>query len=87
MPRKVSSRFIDGPYGAPHGFGEYGTVVMIASGVGIAGHMPYIKDLITGHLNWEVRTQRVLLVWQMKRKNEYDVGVVQVQHRKINRLK
>jgi predicted ferric reductase len=63
--------FIDGPYGAPHGFGQYGTVVMIASGIGIAGHMPYIKDLITGNLNCEVRTQRVVLVWQTEGESEY----------------
>ena len=36
--------FIDGPYGVRHDFGEYGTVVMFASGIGIAGHIPYIKD-------------------------------------------
>ena len=62
--------FIDGPYGAPHGFGAYGTVVMIASGIGYAGHMPYIKDLIIGNLNCEVRTQRVLFIWQMEKKRE-----------------
>lgn len=62
--------FIDGPYGAPHGFGRYGTVIMIASGIGIAGHMPYIKDLITGNLNCEVRTQRLVLVWQAEGESE-----------------
>jgi predicted ferric reductase len=68
--------FIDGPYGAPHGFGEYGTVVMIASGIGIAGHMSYIRDLITGNLNCTVQTQRVFLVWQMEKASEYGAGVV-----------
>ena len=66
--------FIDGPYGTPHNFGEYGTVVMIASGTGIAGHMPYIKDLIIGNINCEVRTRRVFLIWQMDRESEYDKG-------------
>ena len=62
----VLRAFIDGPYGAPHSFGEYGTVVMLASGIGIAGHMPYIKDLIRGYNSCEVRTRRILVVWEME---------------------
>lgn len=62
----VLRALIDGPYGAPHEFGEYGTVVMIASGIGIAGHLPYIKDLIRGYNGCEVRTRRILLVWQVE---------------------
>jgi len=66
----VLRAFIDGPYGTPHDFGEYGTVVMIASGIGIAGHMPYIKDLIRGYNSCEVRTRRILLVWQIEDERE-----------------
>jgi predicted ferric reductase len=62
--------FIDGPYGAPHNFGEYGTVIMFASGIGIAGHMPYIKDLILAYNNCEARTRRVFLVWQVEDERE-----------------
>jgi NAD(P)H-flavin reductase len=63
--------FIDGPYSAPHNFGEYGTVVMLASGIGIAGHMPYIKELISGYNSCEVRTRRVLVVWQVDEECEF----------------
>ncbi|KAH6662697.1 hypothetical protein B0J14DRAFT_570854 [Halenospora varia] len=38
--------FIDGPFGVRHDFGECGTVIMIATGIGIAGHIPYIKELV-----------------------------------------
>lgn len=67
---KVLRAFIDGPYRTPHDFGEYGTVVMIASGIGIAGHMPYIKDLIRGYNSCEVQTRRILLVWQIEDERE-----------------
>ena len=63
--------FIDGPYGPPNDFGEYGTVIMFATGIGIAGHMPYIKDLISGYNSCEVRTRRVLLIWQIERECEF----------------
>ncbi len=57
--------FIDGPYGPEHNFGEYGTVLMFATGIGIAGHMSYIKDLVRGYNSCEVRTRRIVLVWQL----------------------
>jgi len=62
--------FIDGPYGIQHKFGEYGTVIMFATGIGIAGHIPYIKDLISGYNNCQVRTRRILLVWQINNESE-----------------
>jgi predicted ferric reductase len=57
--------FIDGPYGYSHDLGEYGTVLMFATGIGIAGHLSYLKDLIRGYNSCEVRTRCVILVWQL----------------------
>lgn len=68
---EVLSAFIDGPYSAPHDLGQYGTVIMFASGIGIASHMPYIKELINGYNSYEVRTRRVVLVWQVEEECEY----------------
>ena len=62
--------FIDGPYGPDHAFGEYGTVLMFATGIGIAGHMSYIKDLVRGYNSCEVRTRRIVLVWQLDDEGE-----------------
>jgi predicted ferric reductase len=63
---KISLAFIDGPYGQKHDFGDYGTVVMFATDIGIAGHMPFIKDLVRGYNSCEVRTRRIVVVWQME---------------------
>ena len=60
--------FIDGPYSVQHGLGEYGTVIMFASGIGIAGHIPYIKELIIGYNDCSVRTRRIRLVWEIEEK-------------------
>jgi predicted ferric reductase len=64
--------FIDGPYGVRHGFGEYGTVIMFATGIGIAGHISYIKDLISGYNNCEVKTRRIRLAWDIKEQCEWE---------------
>jgi len=61
--------FIDGPYGIQHKFGDYGTVIMFATGIGIAGHIPYIKDLISGYNSCEVKTRRILLVWEIDKES------------------
>jgi predicted ferric reductase len=67
---KTLRAFIDGPYGLQHRFGDYGTVIMFGTGIGIAGHIPYIKDLISGYNNCEVRTRRILLVWQINKESK-----------------
>jgi predicted ferric reductase len=68
---KELGAFIDGPYGIRHGFGEYGTVIMFATGIGIAGHIPYIKELISGYNNCVVKTRRIRLIWEIKEQCEW----------------
>ncbi len=55
-----------GPHGISTPVGDYETVLMIASGFGIAAHLPYLKQLIYGYNACKTRTRRVHLVWQMQ---------------------
>ena len=48
-----------------HDFGECKTVLMFATGIGIAGQILYMKELIRGYNNCEVRTRCIVPVWQM----------------------
>jgi hypothetical protein len=41
-------------------------ILMVASGFGIAAHLPYLKQLIYGYNAREVRTRRIHLVWQVR---------------------
>lgn len=43
--------------------GSYGTVVLIAGGIGITHPVPFIKDLVEGYANGTIATRRVVLVW------------------------
>ena len=45
---------------------EYESVLMIASGFGIAAQLPYLKRLIHGHNAREVRARQILLVWEIR---------------------
>lgn len=57
-----------GPHGAPTSMKEYGTVLMIATGFGIAAILPHLKELVDGNKRCEVVTRRIHLVWQLKTK-------------------
>lgn len=56
---------VSGPHGHSEAVDRYETVLMVASGFGIAGHLPYLKRLIHGHNASNVLTRRVHLVWEI----------------------
>lgn len=60
--------WFSGPHGSGALVGEYGSVLMLATGVGIAAQLPYLQELIQGLNRCEVRTRRVHLVWQLQRR-------------------
>jgi predicted ferric reductase len=63
--------FLGGPYGHCYDFGSYGTVLMFASGIGIAGHMPYLKTLVERYKRREVSTRRIMLIWQLDKERRH----------------
>lgn len=67
--RKVIA-LIDGPYGVEHNFGEYRTVLIFATSISIASYMLYIKELVRGYNNCNVRTRRIVLIWQLDEEGE-----------------
>ena len=61
--------FIEGPYGKELDFSSYGTVVLIATGVGIAHQTAYARRLLEEHHKWNTKTQRVALFWEMEKES------------------
>ena len=57
--------FIEGPYGKELHLESYGTVLLFATGAGIAGQLPYVKQLLDGYQDHEVKTRRIALFWEM----------------------
>lgn len=56
---------IEGPYGKELCLDSYGTVLLFATGVGIAGQLSYVDQLLDGYHNCEVKTRRISLFWQV----------------------
>jgi NAD(P)H-flavin reductase len=44
---------------------EYGHIFMIATGIGIAAQIPYIKELLDGQRKGVVKTQKITLIWEL----------------------
>jgi predicted ferric reductase len=55
-----------GPHGTSAPVGDYETVLMVASGFGIAAQLPYLRQLIHGYNSCKTRTRRIHLVWQVE---------------------
>lgn len=58
------SALVEGPYtNSPNTLHSYGTVLLIAGGVGITHAVPHVRDLVVGFTAGTVAARRVLLVW------------------------
>lgn len=57
---------IEGPYGRELDLSQYGTVFLIATGIGIAAQLPYLKQLVDDLRTWDSKTRRVALFWEIE---------------------
>jgi NAD(P)H-flavin reductase len=57
--------WVEGPYGKELNLESYGTVLLFATGIGIAGQLPYVAQLLEGYHNCEVKTRRIALFWEL----------------------
>ncbi|KAL2810600.1 FAD-binding domain-containing protein [Aspergillus granulosus] len=57
---------VEGPYGGIHSLDSYGTVVLIAGGVGITHQLLYLRSLVRGQVDGTVAARRITLVWVVR---------------------
>ena len=79
---------IKGPYGKELKLDLYGTVLLFATGIGIASQLPYVKKPLKGYRNCEVKTRRIALFWEVesKYKRNPDCATKQLIGNSINCL-
>ena len=70
-PSRSHMVFFSGPHGLPASAGDYGKVLMIATGFGITAQLPLLRELIHGFNTSVVRTRYVTLVWQLQHHGKY----------------
>jgi ferric reductase-like protein/FAD binding domain-containing protein len=70
---KLQTRaFVEGPYNQQT-LHSYGTVILVAAGIGITHIVPHVHDLVRGYGNGTVAARRVLLIWSVRDLEELDL--------------
>ncbi|CAK7274325.1 hypothetical protein SEPCBS119000_006111 [Sporothrix epigloea] len=64
--RYITSCLVEGPYGGLQQMHSYGTVMLIAGGVGVTQAVPHVRDLVLGYANGTIAARKVVLVWIIK---------------------
>ncbi|CZR58393.1 uncharacterized protein PAC_08285 [Phialocephala subalpina] len=62
---------IEGPYGKEIHLDEYGTVLLFATGIGIAGQLPYMRQLLENFHNYDAKARRIALFWQVESEGQW----------------
>ena len=62
--------WLDGPFGSSYRLEEYSTVILFASGNGIAAQLPLLRGLAAQLTDSAFQIRRVKLVWQTENSNE-----------------
>ena len=63
--------WIDGPYGQPQSYNEYGNILMFASDIGIAAQVPCLKELLRQHRDYEACTRKINIIWQLNKESKW----------------
>ncbi|KAH8747607.1 hypothetical protein F5883DRAFT_368126, partial [Diaporthe sp. PMI_573] len=64
-PPKLAA-LVEGPYGRELGLSSYGTVLLFATGIGIAGQLSYVSQLFDQYGTRKSQTRRIVLYWQVE---------------------
>ena len=54
---------VEGPYGKAESLGSYGSVVLIAGGIGITHPVGYVRELVSAYAQGTAATRQVTLIW------------------------
>ena len=60
------SAWLSGPYGRTEKLGDFSTILMLATDIGIAAHLSYLKTLSDKFLRAEMNVCRIVLIWQIR---------------------
>ncbi|KAL4946078.1 hypothetical protein BDV06DRAFT_168716 [Aspergillus oleicola] len=64
-----AAAFAEGPFGGLHSLNSYGTVLLIAGGVGITHPMSYMHQFVEAFSNRTTAVRRVHLIWAVRSKD------------------
>ncbi|PIG84495.1 ferric-chelate reductase [Aspergillus arachidicola] len=63
----TASALVEGPFGGLHSLSSYGTVLLIAGGIGITHPMSYLHEILSGFSQKSTAVRKVSLIWVIRR--------------------
>ncbi|KAJ9419916.1 hypothetical protein QL093DRAFT_2375269 [Fusarium oxysporum] len=66
VPFERYTALVEGPYGNTTKLDQYGTVLLFATGIGIAGQLPYMNEQLRLYREWRTKTRRHVLYWEIE---------------------
>ncbi|KAB8221527.1 ferric reductase NAD binding domain-containing protein [Aspergillus novoparasiticus] len=62
----TASALVEGPFGGLHSLSSYGTVLLIAGGIGITHPMSYLHEILSGFSQKSTAVRKVSLIWVIR---------------------
>jgi NAD(P)H-flavin reductase len=56
----------EGPFGGIHSLSSYGTLLLVAGGIGITHPMSYLHEVVSNFASKKMATRKVHLVWMIR---------------------
>jgi len=56
---------IEGPYRKELDLESYNTVLLFTTGIGIAGQLPYVTQLLESYHDHQIKDRRIILFWEL----------------------
>ena len=57
---------VEGPYGTQPSLDSYGTVILVAGGIGITHHLIQIRALLAAYAEGRTSVRRIVLIWSVR---------------------
>jgi hypothetical protein len=73
--------YFSGPHGRTKDVDDYGTVLLVASDMGIAAQLPYLAQLIRNYNTGASRARRVHLIWELSHWSKQHPGAIEIADR------
>ncbi|KAJ5892111.1 Riboflavin synthase-like beta-barrel [Penicillium subrubescens] len=64
--RIKATALAEGPFGGIHSLASYGTLLLVAGGIGITHPMSYLHEVVTNFASRKTATRKVHLVWMIR---------------------
>ncbi|OGM47333.1 ferric-chelate reductase [Aspergillus bombycis] len=62
----TASALVEGPFGGLHSLSSYGTILLIAGGIGITHPMSYLHEIMNGFSQKSTAVRKVSLIWVIR---------------------